>query len=262
LQVRVRSFHIQLISADSYFKGYREDDDLKKKLDALEQIQGIDIQIDALKIAQNGLHGEVDSIRKELEVARADLDGLQAKLAKLDLEKKEQEECLAVEQDNIRRSETNMKEIKTNKEFQAVGREISAARKQTSELEEQILQKITLIDGLNVEIADKSANLAELEQNSIKRCEEKLAEVEAIQKDIDSDSERREIVAKDVPASLLKRYTSLRAQRRGQAVAIAKDGYCQGCNMHIPPQLYNNLFKAEELISCPHCQRVLILKQP
>ena len=39
-----------------------------------------------------------------------------------------------------------MKEIKTNKEFQAVGREITAAKKQVSDLEESLLQKISQID--------------------------------------------------------------------------------------------------------------------
>ena len=76
-----------------------------------------------------------------------------------------------------------------------------------------------------------------------------------------ADIQRREAITKELPASLLKRYNSLREQRRGQALAIARDGFCQGCNMHLPPQLYNSLFKGEELLACPHCQRVLILKQ-
>jgi uncharacterized protein len=34
-----------------------------------------------------------------------------------------------------------------------------------------------------------------------------------------------------------------------------------GCNMQLPPQLYNTLFKGDEMYFCPHCQRILILKQ-
>jgi hypothetical protein len=69
------------------------------------------------------------------------------------------------------------------------------------------------------------------------------------------------VITNELPANVIKRYDSLRIQRRGQAVAVARDGYCLGCNMHLPPQLYNTLFKHEELITCPHCQRMLILKQ-
>jgi predicted nucleic acid-binding Zn-ribbon protein len=154
-----------------------------------------------------------------------------------------------------------MKEIKTNKEFQAIGREISAARKQTAELEEQVLQKIGQIEELRGEGATRSTTLADLEQNTAQRRQEKLAEIAAIQKDIDADVARRGEITKHLPASLIKRYNSLREQRRGQAVAIARDGYCLGCNMNLPPQLYNTLFRGDEMICCPHCQRVLILKQ-
>jgi len=31
--------------------------------------------------------------------------------------------------------------------------------------------------------------------------------------------------------------------------------------MNLPPQLYNTLYRGDDLITCPHCQRVLILKQ-
>lgn len=233
---------------------------MKKRLEMLEQLQEIDSQIDVLKKTQDGLHGEMNSIEQGLDVAREEVAGLAARVAQLEQEKLDLDASLAVERDNIQRSETNMKEIKTNKEFQAVGREITAARKQTTELEEQILQKIGLVEELNAEIAAKAANLAELEQNTAQRRTEKQAEITLLQQDIDADTSRRNEIVGELPAGLVKRYTSLREQRRGQAVAIARDGYCLGCNMNLPPQLYNSLFKAEELVSCPHCQRVLILK--
>ncbi len=233
---------------------------MKKRLESLEQLQEIDIQIDGLKKNQSSLHDEINVIEQGLNANREELAVLTGQFSVLEAEKQEIEGNLAVEQDNINRSETNMKEIKTNKEFQAVGREIAAARKLAVEFEEQILQRIGQLEELSGTIAAKTADLAELEQNAASRRDEKMTEISSIQKDIDADLARREEITKDLPASLIKRYGNLRLQRRGQAVAIARDGYCLGCNMHLLPQLYNSLYKAEELISCPHCQRVLILK--
>ncbi len=227
----------------------------------LEQLQEIDLRIDSLKNSQNSLHGELNGIEQGLVAAREEAAELDSRIAQVEQEKTEQEGLLATEQENIRRSESHMKEIKTNKEFQAIGREIAAARKQAAELEEQILQKVGQIEQLRGESTGRSASLAELEQNTAQRSGEKLAEISAIQQDIDADLARREEITKHLPASLLKRYTLLREQRRGQALAIARDGYCLGCNMNLPPQLYNSLFRGDEMISCPHCQRVLILKQ-
>lgn len=234
---------------------------MKKRLEMLEQLQEIDIQIDVLKSTQSGLNNEMNGIEQTLDASREDLASLEARVAQLEQEKGELENSLTTEQENIRRSETNMKEIKTNKEFQAVGREITAARKQTAELEEQILQKLGLIEELRGEIATKAANMAELEQNTAQRRQEKQTEINAIQQSVDADAARREAITNELPANLVKRYNSLREQRRGQAVAIARDGYCLGCNMQLPPQLYNTLFRVDDLICCPHCQRVLILKQ-
>lgn len=234
---------------------------MKNRLEMLEQLQEIDLQLDSLKNAQNGLHSEINGIDHELDTAREELAALETRVAQVEQDKGELETSLAAEQENIHRSESHMKEIKTNKEFQAIGREISAARKQTTELEEQILQKIAQIEELTGDIATRSANLAEMEQNVEQRRQEKLTAIAAIQQDVDADITRRDVITKTLPASLLKRYNSLRDQRRGQAVAIARDGYCLGCNMNLPPQLYNSLFRGDELISCPHCQRVLILKQ-
>lgn len=233
---------------------------MKKRLELLEQLQEIDLLIDNLKNAQNELNNEVTTIDRTLVDAQEELAGLQARLTRLDEEKAELESAHAAEQENIRRSEANMKEIKTNKEYQAVGREIAAARKQSAELEEQILQKITLADELKNELTAKGEALTELEGNTAQRRSEKQAEIAKVQEDIDADVARRDAITKELPANLVKRYTTLRDQRRGQALAIARDGYCLGCNMNLPPQLYNSLFKGDELLSCPHCQRVLILK--
>jgi predicted nucleic acid-binding Zn-ribbon protein len=227
----------------------------------LEQLQEIDLLIDVLKDSQGGLHGEMNGIEQGLDAAREELAGLRTRVDGLELEKRDLESLLATEQENIRRSESHMKEIKTNKEFQAIGREIAAARKQAAELEEQVLQKIGQIEELAGEIATKSASLAELEENTDQRIKEKQAEIAAVQQDIDTDSARRAEITKHLPANVIKRYDNLRKQRRGQAVAIARDGYCLGCNMNLPPQLYNSLFRGDDMICCPHCQRVLILKQ-
>ncbi|MBK5274295.1 MAG: hypothetical protein JJE30_04505 [Desulfuromonadales bacterium] len=233
---------------------------MKNRLDLLEQLQEIDSQVDVMKTAQNNLQEDMNGIAGTLAEARYGLAVLQSRAAQLEKEKGELEAGHAAELENIKRSETNMKEIKTNKEYQAVGREIAAARKQVTELEEQVLQKITQLDDLNSEITASLTTLAELEQNSEQHRSEKQLEIDKVQQNVDADSLRRDAITKELPASLVKRYDNLRSQRRGQALAIARDGFCQGCNMNLPPQLYNSLFKADDIITCPHCQRVLILK--
>jgi len=226
----------------------------------LEELQEVDQLIDTHTAAQLGLQAELSGINQGVETVLEEVNILEATLAQLETEKGGLEATHAAELENITRSETNMKEIKTNKEFQAVGREITAARKQVTDIEEQLLQKIGRIEELTGELAAKKSRCDELAENSAQRAKAKQAEIDSIQADIDADIVRRESAIKGIPASLVKKFTILREQRRGRALAFATDGYCLGCNMHLPPQLYNNLYKYEELLACPHCQRILILK--
>ncbi|MGE3258094.1 MAG: zinc ribbon domain-containing protein, partial [Geobacter sp.] len=92
-------------------------------------------------------------------------------------------------------------------------------------------------------------------------CQERMAAIADLQAVIDAAVANREQIVKELSSSVVRRYTQLRSQRRGQALAEAREGSCLGCNMQLPPQLYNTLFKCDELYFCPHCQRILILKQ-
>ena len=77
----------------------------------------------------------------------------------------------------------------------------------------------------------------------------KLAELEA---------DRQGVCSKLEP-DLLKKYLMIKEQNQGgPAVVPVKDAVCYGCNVNLPPQLYNELHRCETLKFCPNCQRIII----
>ena len=70
--------------------------------------------------------------------------------------------------------------------------------------------------------------------------------------------ERRAALVPKVPASLLKKYDAIRAKRHGIGLVLVEDGCCQGCNMRLPPQLYNILQRGDSIEQCPACQRIVL----
>lgn len=234
---------------------------MKKKLDLLEELQGIDQTIDGKKAEQTTLETAIKELEQALASVQSSLAGYQSQMADLRRERADLDAAMHTEQENIKRSETNMKEIRTNKEFQAIGREITAARKQVSDLEEQQLQIDTRIEELQATIDACQSELATLADSTKNGSDEKQTAIAALQDLINTATAKRDTIIKELPSSLVRRYTQLRDQRRGQAVAEARDGSCMGCNMQLPPQLYNTLFKGDEMYFCPHCQRILVLKQ-
>ena len=45
--------------------------------------------------------------------------------------------------------------------------------------------------------------------------------------------------------------------RNGKAVVETKSEVCLGCHMNIPPQLFNDVKKNEEIVICAYCNRIL-----
>ncbi len=234
---------------------------MRNNLKLLGELQEIDLKIDLLHGEKDTLLGEIAALENSVVEARNVIAENGAEAASLEEAKKTLEESLAVESENIVRSEARLKEIKTQKEYQAVSKEISSAKKLTVELEEQILQKVGQLEELQKVLAEKQENLNALEVNIAAQQSEVQAKVDKLEAEIAAGVAAKDAAVKGLPASIMKRYCRLREQRRGLAVVGAKDGSCLGCNMNLPPQLYNTLFRGDEVITCPHCQRILILRQ-
>ena len=233
---------------------------MRKNLKLLDELQTIDLKNDGFSEEKEGLLNGLAELDAELIGGRDAVAAKKEELTFLKEEREKLEEGIAAEQDNIRRSEAHQKEIKTQKEYQAVSKEIAAAKKLGAELEEQLLQKIGQIDELTAAIAGIEETLMTLEQQVNIRKNELQEKIDRLEAELDSGMVAREAIVKGLPASVTRRYGILREQRRGVAVVEAREGSCLGCNMQLPPQLYNTLFRADELILCPHCQRILILR--
>jgi predicted nucleic acid-binding Zn-ribbon protein len=234
---------------------------LGKNLKLLAELQIIDLKLDNRNCEKEELLKELSGLDEKLEAARGDISVKKTEMDEIELGKKELEENLDAETDNIARSEVRLKDIKTQKEYQAVSKEISAAKKVKAELEEQLLQKITRVDELKAEITAMEEAQKSLEENIDSRRAETQQKIDEIESGISVDIAGRDSMAGDIQPSLLKRYAMLREKRQGLAVVEARNGSCLGCNMNLPPQIYNNLYKTENIVTCPHCQRLLFLRQ-
>lgn len=234
---------------------------MRKNLFMLEELQGLDLKIDGHQGERQALLDQMAELDRQVEEVRLAVDAKRGELALLEEEKRQLEASLVTEEDNIARSEVRQKEIKTQKEYQAVVKEITAARKLKGELEEQILQKSAQAEELSADIAARETELNSLEENMAGRKAEIQEGLERVDRELAADAAAKEATAKAIPASLVKRYQALRERRQGVAIVEARAGNCAGCNMNLPPQLYNSLFRGDDLVLCPHCQRMLLVRQ-
>ena len=233
---------------------------MQVKVKLLEELQNIDLKIDGRQSEKDLLLQQMADLDRAIEESRLSLDTLREELTALQVEKEEKEKTLAVEADNIVRSEARLHDIKTQKEYQAVLKEVSTAKKVKTELEEQMLAKIGEAEILQEKVAAGEQNLVTLTGNVGVHKGEVQEQLDKLESVIAVDQSLREATTAGLNQPLLNRYKMLREKRQGIAVVEARDGSCLGCNMQIPPQMYNNLYKGLELIVCPHCQRMLFIR--
>jgi len=233
---------------------------LKKNIRNLIALQAIDIEIQKLdkKIAEgDAMLGEQQAI---IDEAKENITALEEKIAAGESRSRALEAETEDENARIKDRQTKLMNVQTNREYQSLLREIEDAKKANNSREEEIVLLMEQAETHQKTISEEQAKCDAGEKEPA----EAKAEMEQQTKELDSDKskvlEKRENKAKNISQALLKKYDRLRDNRNGLAVAGATSGVCQGCFMNIPPQLFNELLREQELLSCPTCNRMLFHK--
>jgi len=192
-----------------------------------------------------------------LDTARAAEEEFNGRLAALEKKKREREQDLQEAENRIRTLKERLSEVKTNAEYQARLKEIEAAKQKVGGIEEEILSIMEEIEALEpdrAEVARQREEANRLWQETRARVEERGRELEAAIEDLRG---RREETVGRIEEEWYRSYRSLMKSRHGLAVAEIRDEICHGCNMSVPPQLYNEIRSRDEIFTCPTCQRIL-----
>jgi predicted nucleic acid-binding Zn-ribbon protein len=232
---------------------------VQDKLKILKNLQDIDQELNDVRRQLAVLESEAG----ELTAERTRVEGMVATLgddlAHLEGELAELDCALSIEQDNVVKAEGRLPAIKTQKEYVAVLKEIDTAKKVNKEIQDKIKSKNEEIAALAAEKVEKDADLAAISARTAERAALIQAQIDEIKANTSArETERKDLFAQ-IPPSLGKRYQVLIERRHGVAVVLAQKGACTGCNMLLPPQLYNNLYTTREILSCPLCNRLLYL---
>jgi predicted nucleic acid-binding Zn-ribbon protein len=233
---------------------------LKKQILFLIKLQEIDSEITRLKIREKALPGEKESLEEELERFEETVKEEKKRLDDLNNTHGEKEKDLRIGIENAKKTKSRLLEVKTNKEYEATLKEIDAINTKNSSIEDEIISLLEEIDRVGKDLETREKELVEYRgkyEGDIKKVETELSSIASVLKDmVGKDRDIREKVDSD----LIRKYDVLREKRNGQAVVPAWKEICSGCHMNIPPQLYNELQRYENVITCPNCNRVIYWK--
>ncbi len=157
----------------------------------------------------------------------------------------------------IEKSNIKLSNIKSNKEYGAALKEIEDLQKEKSLSEDRVLEIMEKIDTLEARRADIEAKKKDTRKNFEKGQGEIQDELEALNRDLKICEEEQSSLYAKTDDALLKRYDYLKEHKGGVAISLVINGICQTCHMAMPPQKFNELMRGDEIMSCPHCQRII-----
>jgi len=230
----------------------------KKQIDTLAKVQQIEIETGKLKAYLNKVPARINSLEQELEKFIRSVEDDEAAIEEFNKQYRAFEADVQLNLIKIQKSQEKLRSVKTNKEYQSSLKEIDDAKAVNSKLEDVMLEILEKIETAETAIKDRKQHYAQIVDESNR--EKETIERDAEQREeilVELESKRASIAA-EIDAGLLEIFNQVK-KKQGDLVAIVtvQDAVCQGCNMNIPPQVYNELQRCDSLKYCPSCFRII-----
>ncbi len=229
---------------------------MRDQLRRLEELQQHDARIQELENALKAIPAKLATTQADLARVEAMLTTERSALGETERYYAEQKGLLGDDEQQVAGAKHKLSQAKNSKEYMAAQREIEQRRESVAGREGEITKLVEAVDAKKKLLADRATDVQTLRDSIQKDSDAARARMAELEGKIAALRSERDALAASVKPEVLKRYGTIR-MRRGLAVVSVRNGTCQGCNMNIPPQLYNTLQRGLSLETCPSCHRII-----
>ena len=203
---------------------------------------------------------QIRSLQSALEAKKEELQLTKVQSNRLELE-------LKTRDNEVIKLRAALNTAKTNKEYAAVLTQLNTTRADNSKIENQILELMKAVDTDEAECENIRKQIEEQKEELEKT--RKVSEASASQYEAEIAKIQAEWneAARTIPAEPMKIFKRVAETYDGQAVVEIDEqeerhgGYsCGGCFMGITAESVNLLMTHDEIIRCPNCTRILVLR--
>lgn len=235
---------------------------MKEQIKVLVKLQHIDIETVRIKSTLNNVSKKLTNLDSGLKEIEQNIKDQESILNELKKQYRDYESDVKMNLSKNKKSQEKLRSVKTNKEYQSLLKEIEDVKSKNSSIEDKMIECLDRIDETEEEIAKKKDEYLQFAEHLTSEKQNIEYEAGIDKKKLDELGMDRVNVSSLIDSQLIKKYLVIKEQHQGGiAVVPVKDAVCYGCNVNLPPQLYNELFRYDSLKFCPNCQRIIYLKE-
>lgn len=161
-------------------------------------------------------------------------------------------------QARIKKRQEQLDAVKTNKEYQAILKDIGEIKKINSRMEDKAIECMDQVETAETIVREKEEACVLARETADRQKQELTAAADEREKELAELNSAQAGIRLNIEPDMLSQYELIKSQvDRGVVIAEAKNAVCMGCHMNIPPQMYNELHRENEIRICPHCHRML-----
>jgi predicted nucleic acid-binding Zn-ribbon protein len=237
-------------------------ENMKEQIYMLVKLQGIETEIGNIKSIINDAARKLETLDAGLVEFERTIEEQEAIIEELKKKYRDYESDTRIHLDREKKTQAKLRSVKTNREYQSLLKEIEEEKAKNSKIEDKMIECLDRMDEIEKNIAKKKDEYVQVSHSVMNEKEKIQQESEQGKLKLSKLDKDRENVSRMIDPELLKKYLIIKKQNPGSlAVVPVKNALCHGCNVNLPPQLYNELFLGDSLKFCPNCQRIIYLKE-
>jgi predicted nucleic acid-binding Zn-ribbon protein len=233
----------------------------KNLLSDLLQLSKSDSALAAVLAEKKGL--EKSLLEKTENLKKADMV-VQAKLKVFEDKRsltRMEEKSISDERHRLNERRRALKTLSTFKLQQAAEKEVDYGQRQTAIREEALLKALGEAEDLETDLKAAQGQFAALKGDLEKTEEEAKGTLVTLAERHQRHAEERAELAKGIEPSVLSTYNRIKDKHAMNAVVPVEKGICVGCFMQVGPQIIVQISRANALVRCPGCGRILFLAE-
>ncbi|EHG8690634.1 zinc ribbon domain-containing protein [Campylobacter coli] len=234
---------------------------MNKYLEQLVLLSKIDQEIDSFEPKMESISKTLKDAENKIAKFNVELNNLENEIQDVENQKVQNNAHISEFSAKIKELSKKSEAVKTEKEANALKIEEDIAKEQLDAANDEIVRLDKILENKELFKKELLEERAKEEQNLDEIRVSISSQMDGLEKERMNVYTKKTKLVAEMNQKVLSFYEKIRKWAKNTAVVPVKKQACYGCFMKIYDKTYLSVIKGEEIITCPHCGRILYKEQ-